>query len=181
VAGGLGVLVVLSAVPTVWKLAVAGAGLDAPASVPAEPVALVFGAKVNGHTPTPFLANRLNLAIDLYRRHKVRQVLLSGARTGPDHDEPDAMRDYLLARGVAASDIGTDYAGFDTLATRVRARQVFHVERAIVLTQTFHLARATALCRANGIDAYGIGDDSGSTDVPHTLWGCFRLVNQRLC
>ncbi|NUR85823.1 MAG: DUF218 domain-containing protein [Nonomuraea sp.] len=128
--------------------------------VPALGTALVLGARVNGEVPTPMLARRLDIAAELYRAGKVRAVLLSGDNSRKDYDEPTVMRDYLTARGVPARALVLDYAGFDTWDSCVRARQVFGATRLTVVTQQFHLPRAVTLCRAAGLETYGVGDDS---------------------
>ncbi|WP_232326084.1 SanA/YdcF family protein [Microbispora sp. ATCC PTA-5024] len=130
------------------------------AQVPAMPAALVLGAGLTGDRPSTLLRGRLDLAAGLYRAGRVRALLLSGDNSRSQYDEPTAMRDYLVARGVPAGRIALDYAGFDTWDSCVRARRIFGASRLVVVTQAFHLPRAVALCRAAGIDAYGVGDDS---------------------
>ncbi len=132
------------------------------AAVPHAPVALVLGAGLHANQPTLMLARRLDLAAELYRAGRVRVLLLSGDNGRVGYDEPTAMRDYLVARGVPAERIVLDYAGFDTWDSCVRARKVFGVGRLTVVTQDFHLPRAVALCRNAGIDAFGVGDESMS-------------------
>jgi vancomycin permeability regulator SanA len=168
------VLVVLASVPTVWERVVAAPYLRDPATVPNLPVALVFGARVNGDKPTAFLASRLDMAVRLYTRHKVERILVSGSDDGHGYNEPDVMRAYLVAQGVPASRIVTDHAGFDTWESCARARRVFGVDRAILVTQAFHIPRAVAVCRANGVDGYGVGIPSLSVGVGSTVYGYFR-------
>lgn len=126
-----------------------------------KPVAIVFGAGVwsNGK-PMPFLAARLNLAKELYQSGKVRAILVSGDNRYANYNEPDAMRNYLIAAGIPAQKVVADYAGFDTYATCVRAKRIFGVSQALLATQSYHLPRALALCRAVGVDAWGVGDDT---------------------
>jgi vancomycin permeability regulator SanA len=171
---GLALLAALATVPTIWTRSVAGPYLRDPASVPNVPVALVFGAQVDGDRPSAFLASRLDAAVDLYARHKVERILVSGNDDGRGYDEPGVMRAYLVAHGVPASRVITDHAGFDTWDSCVRARRVFGVDRAILVTQVFHVSRAVAVCRANGVDGYGVGVGSMSVGVPSTLYGYFR-------
>jgi vancomycin permeability regulator SanA len=171
---GFVLLVVLATVPTVWERSVAGPYLRDPASVPAVPVALVFGARVVGNRPTAFLVSRLDAAVSLYARHKVEVILVSGNDNGRGYDEPDVMRRYLVAHGVPARQVVVDHAGFDTWDTCVRARTVFGVDRAILVTQAFHVARAVALCRANGVTGYGVGIGSASVGMESTVYGYFR-------
>jgi len=121
----------------------------------------VLGTQVEADgSPAPFLAARLALAQLLYTTGKVKVLLVSGDNSRPDYDEPDAMRSWLVNHGVPAGKVVRDYAGFDTYDSCARALRIFGVRRAIVVTQTFHLPRAVALCRHVGIDATGVGDDS---------------------
>ncbi|MER6948964.1 ElyC/SanA/YdcF family protein [Nonomuraea sp. NPDC000554] len=128
--------------------------------VPSSQAALVLGAGLFGGRPSPMLARRLDIAAQLYREGKVRALLLSGDNSRKDYDEPTAMRDYLLAKGVPGGVMVLDYAGFDTWDSCVRARRVFGAQRLTVVTQVFHLPRAVSLCRTAGLDAFGVGDDS---------------------
>ncbi len=129
--------------------------------VPARPVALVLGAQVFADgTPSPFLEARLAMARDLFKAGKVRAVLVSGDNMNYDYNEPDAMRAWLIAQGVPARKVVADYAGFDTSDSCQRAHRIFGATALIVLTQSYHIRRAVALCRDAGIDAVGVGDDS---------------------
>ena len=130
------------------------------AEVPAAPVALVLGARVfPDGTPSPFLAARLDLAHRLYRAGKVRVVLVSGDNMAEEYNEPDAMRTYLINAGMPTEAVVADHAGFDTYDSCARALRVFGIEQLIVVTQSYHLPRAVATCRALGIDATGVGDN----------------------
>ncbi|MEU6742914.1 SanA/YdcF family protein [Streptosporangium sandarakinum] len=160
-------LSVLALAPMTWAWlassghrAVADTSPGWPSAVPRAPVALVLGARVNGRTPTPMLARRLDVSAELYRAGRVRAILLSGDNGRPGYDEPTVMRDYLLARGVPGRALVLDHAGFDTWDSCVRAREVFGATRVTVVSQVFHLPRAVALCRAAGLSAFGVGDDS---------------------
>jgi vancomycin permeability regulator SanA len=124
--------------------------------VPHRPVAVVLGAGVVGTDPTPTLASRLDGAIELYRTGKVEHLLMSGDNSRPEYDEVTAMRDYAIGRGVPGGAITRDYAGFDTYDTCVRAREIFGVTGAVMVTQDFHIARAIWTCRELGIDAVGL-------------------------
>jgi vancomycin permeability regulator SanA len=111
-------------------------------------------------TPSPFLAGRLELARRLFDAGKVRAILVSGDNMNADYNEPDGMRRWLVDRGVPAGKVVLDYAGFDTYDSCARAKRIFGVDRATVVTQSFHLPRAVSLCRHLGIDANGVGDDT---------------------
>jgi vancomycin permeability regulator SanA len=131
------------------------------ARVPPAPVALVLGAQVYpSGTPSPFLAGRLDLAKRLYDAGLVKVILVSGDNGAREYNEPDAMRRYLVDAGVPADKVVADYAGFDTYDSCSRAQRIFGVDRLTVVTQGYHLPRAVATCRALGLDADGVGDES---------------------
>ncbi|MFE3325011.1 vancomycin high temperature exclusion protein [Streptomyces sp. NPDC059176] len=153
---------VLALTPATWTHAVADGRLRTTADAPAHDVAVVFGAGLWNGRPTPYLAHRLDAAAELYRTGKVKVVLVTGDNSRAEYDEPDAMRAYLIRRGVPDARIVSDYAGFDTWDSCVRAKQIFGVDRAVLVTQGFHIRRAVALCNEAGVDSYGIG-----VDEPH--------------
>ncbi|GAA5191080.1 ElyC/SanA/YdcF family protein [Rugosimonospora acidiphila] len=162
---GAAAVVVLGMVATVasvaWVRAGARGHIFDKADVPAAPVALVLGAQVDADgKPSPFLAARLELARELFVAGKVKVILVSGDHMHWDYDEPDAMRDWLLAHGVPDGKIVRDYAGFDTYDSCARAKRIFGVTRATVVTQTYHVPRAVTLCRRLGLDVNGVGDDT---------------------
>jgi SanA protein len=123
-------------------------------------VALVLGAYVEpGGRMSQMLADRVRGAVDLWRAGKVRKILVSGDHTKWSYDEPDTMRRALQADGVPAWDIFTDHDGIDTWYSMVRARRVFGVRSAIVVTQGFHMPRALYLASAAGLQAHGFVTD----------------------
>ncbi|WP_184957282.1 SanA/YdcF family protein [Paractinoplanes abujensis] len=155
----LGVLA--SAGGELWTRGSARGHVYSEAGVPAAPVAIVLGAQVyDDGSPSPFLAARLDIAKRLLDAGKVRAILVSGDHSRWEYDEPGSSEVYLVARGVPASRIALDYAGFDTYDSCARAKRIFGVGEAIVVTQTYHIDRAVALCRTLGIEATGVGDDS---------------------
>ncbi len=128
--------------------------------VPHAEVAIVPGALVDTHgRMSAMLADRVHRAAALWRAGKVRRVLVSGDHHTWSYDEPDTMREALEREGVPAGVIFTDHAGFDTWATMVRARQVFGVRSAVVVTQGFHMPRALYLAREAGLHATGLTAD----------------------
>ena len=129
--------------------------------VPAAPVGLVLGAQVYpSGMPSRFLRARLDLAEVLLHRGIVDRLLLSGDAHAPEYDEPAAMRTYLLAAGVADDRLILDPYGVDTYDSCVRARDVYGVDRVVVITQDYHLPRAVGTARLVGLDAVGVGDRS---------------------
>jgi SanA protein len=130
------------------------------AGVPHAQVAIVPGALVqpNGKM-SAMLADRVRQADALWKAGKVDRILVSGDHHTWAYDEPDTMRKALVADGVPGRVIFEDHAGFDTWATMVRARSIFGVTDAIVVTQGFHMPRALYLADAAGIDATGLTAD----------------------
>jgi len=125
--------------------------------VPSAPVALVFGAGLaSGGEPSKMLAERVSTAIHLYRTGKVEKLLLSGDNTARYHDETRAMRRYAIERGLAPEALLRDFGGISTYDSCYRAKQMFGVNKAILVTQAFHLPRALFIANSLGIDAYGI-------------------------
>ncbi|HML40162.1 MAG TPA: ElyC/SanA/YdcF family protein [Bellilinea sp.] len=129
-------------------------------SVEPAPVAIVFGAGLTrSGEPTPVLRDRVQTAADLYFAGKVEKLLMSGDNRTLDYNEPGAMRDYAIGLGVPEEDIILDYAGRRTYDTCYRARHIFGVEQAILVTQNFHLPRALFTCSAFGIQSSGVSAD----------------------
>ena len=123
-------------------------------SAPTTPVALILGAEVySDGRPSPALANRLDVGIELLRLGRVRTLLMSG---GNGTFEIGAMRAYAVAHGVTADAILLDAGGERTLASCVQARDAFEARRLIVVSQEEHMARAVYTCRRIGIDADGV-------------------------
>jgi vancomycin permeability regulator SanA len=137
------------------------------AQTPPRRVALVFGAGIlPDGAPSPMLADRVDAAIGLYRLRKVRKLLFSGDHSRPEYDEVGSMLKYAVDRGVPRSDITLDYAGFDTYDSCYRARGIFGVTSAVLVTQRYHLPRAVYDCTRLGIDSVGVGTpDWGSYDT----------------
>ncbi|WP_243858988.1 ElyC/SanA/YdcF family protein [Actinomyces sp. ZJ308] len=129
------------------------------------PVAIVLGAAVHADgQPSPWLAYRLDVAADLYTSGRVEAILVSGDNRRVGYDEPTVMRGYLTSKGIPGEAIALDYAGFDTYDTCVRARRIFGIERALLVTQDFHEPRAVAICRAVGVNVEGVGDSRARRD-----------------
>ncbi|WP_413757108.1 vancomycin high temperature exclusion protein [Streptomyces sp. MMBL 11-3] len=157
---------VLGLLPATWMYTAPGDRLRTAADVPRTDVAVVFGAGLWQGEPSPYLAHRLDAAAELYRSGRVRVVLVTGDNSREDYDEPDAMRTYLTEHGVPDGRIVSDYAGFDTWDSCVRAKKIFGVDEAVLISQGFHIRRAVALCQEAGVESYGVGVD----DVHDVTW-----------
>src|SRR5579871_5030024 len=128
-------------------------------AVPDRPVAIAFGAEIIGDMPSAMLADRVKMAADLYLAGKVKALLFSGDNSTLDHNEPEVMREYALSLGVPDSAIVLDYAGFRTYDSCYRARDIFKVDSAILVSQRFHLDRALLICNQLGIESVGVAAD----------------------
>jgi len=130
------------------------------AEVPLAPAAIVFGA---GYWPSgrlsDALADRMETAIALYQAGKVRKLLLTGDNRFVDYNEPARMAEYAQARGVPAEDLVLDYAGRRTYDSCYRAKAIFGLERAVLVTQAFHLPRAVYTCDRLGLEVTGVVAD----------------------
>ncbi len=98
---------------------------------------------------------RMNAAAELYESGKVQYILVSGDNRKKNYNEPVAMQNALIERGVPEDRIVLDYAGFRTLDSMVRARAVFGQSKFVVVSQKFHNERAVFIARSKGIEAFG--------------------------
>lgn len=131
------------------------------ADAPEMPVAIVFGAGLSRDgTPSPVLRDRVETAAALYFKGKVKKLLMSGDNRFVDYNEPGAMRQYALDLGVPGEDIVLDYAGRRTYDTCYRAKAIFGITNALLVTQPFHLPRALYLCNQLGVKAVGVPADN---------------------
>ncbi len=147
-----------------------------PARVPVRDVAIVFGAGVwEDGTATPVLADRVRAGVGLYKLGRVRKLLMTGDSCRPDYSEVLAMQRCALELGMPAEDILLDGAGLNTYDSCYRARAVFGVRRAVLVTQRYHLPRAVYIGCRLGLDAVGLGTpDWGRLSSDSMLWYCVR-------
>lgn len=124
---------------------------------PTKRVAIVFGAGLRyDGSPSPVLEDRVATAAGLYFSGKVEKLLMSGDNRFVDYNEPGAMLNYALELGVPRQDIVLDYAGRRTYDTCYRARFIFGVTQALLVTQEFHLPRAVFTCNSLGLPSEGV-------------------------
>jgi SanA protein len=154
------VLVLLVAAANVFVFLEGDDSTSSIADVPKAEVAIVPGALVqpNGRMSV-MLGDRVKDAARLWHAGRVEKILVSGDHGQWVYDEPDTMREALVRHGVTPRDIFEDHAGFDTWQTMERARSIFGVDHAVVVTQDFHMPRALFLAEQAGIDATGLVSD----------------------
>lgn len=129
-------------------------------TAPSLPAAIVFGAGLTRDgRPTTVLADRVRTAVELYRSGKVERILMSGSVRPGGYHEPEAMRRLALSLGVPAEALLLDIGGTRTYATCLRAKELFGIDSALLVSQAFHLPRALVTCQALGVQAYGVAAD----------------------
>ena len=121
-------------------------------------IVLGAGLKPDG-TPNHMLRDRLDLAVNLYEAGICKKLLLTGDHGTNSYDEVNAMKNYVLSKGVPAEQVFLDHAGFSTYDSMYRAKEIFCVEKAIVITQKYHLYRAVYIGDRLGMEVYGINSD----------------------
>lgn len=121
---------------------------------------LIFGCRVyaDGRI-SAMLRDRLDTGLQLYRAGAAPKILVSGDHKAADYDEVNAMKAYLVERGVPSEDVFMDHAGFSTYESVYRARAVFEAEKVLLVTQEYHLYRALYAANALGLDARGVSAD----------------------
>lgn len=126
---------------------------------------VVLGASVFADgTPSDILADRLEVACDLYKAGAARSIIVSGDNRDAHYNESDAMKDYCVSLGVPAEAVYVDHAGYDTYSSMYRAHYVYGAQSVIVVTQAYHLYRALASAQGLGMDALGVAADKGTYD-----------------
>ena len=118
--------------------------------------AIVFGAGVYGTTPSDMLKDRLNTCIELYNAKVINKKIMSGDHGKKYYDEVTVMKNYAISKGIPSEDIFMDHAGFSTYETMYRAKEVFNVRKAILVTQEYHLYRALYIGKQLGIESCGV-------------------------
>lgn len=132
-------------------------------SLPQRQVALVLGCSptLGPKQVNQFFVNRMQAAADVYHAHKANYLLVSGDNRTKDYDEPTAMKNALVRLGVPEDHIVLDYAGFSTLDSVVRAKEVFGLSQFCIISQRDHAMRAVFIAHRYNLDVVGYA----ATDV----------------
>lgn len=131
-------------------------------SVEKQQFAIVFGASVdqNGN-PSKMLEDRVNKAVELYKQGVVQRILISGKDSYVNFSEVEVMKEILLRNNIPDFVIIEDNKSQRTYDTCYRAKKVFNLNKAILITQNFHLPRALYICNSLGVNSVGVPADSG--------------------
>ena len=113
---------------------------------------IVLGAGIKNNRPSPMLEDRLTTAIELYNKGRSNKILVSGDHENDDYDEVTVMKNYLLDKGIPIDDIYIDSLGLSTYDSIYRAKEVYNINSAIVVTQKYHLY-------SMNLDYYGVSSD----------------------
>lgn len=146
------------------------------ANAPDTRVGIVFGSSLDsdGSKPDQILQDRLDSAYELYKLGKIQKIIVSGDNSSPGYNEPIIMNKYLVEQGIPEFDITQDLGGESTYHTCFRAKEVYGVSKALLITQEFHLPRAIYLCENFGIESYGASADKSVYD--NLFYNRFREI-----
>lgn len=141
-----------------------------PTEIDAPKPTLVLGTSKmlsSGAGENLYYTYRINTAVELWAQGKVDYFIISGDGTGEGHqDDYDEIRDMtndLVARGVPQEKIKQDTAGYRTLDSMLRIRQLFCTKELVIVSQNFHVARAIVLAGFYGIKAIGMPSAGSET------------------
>lgn len=129
-------------------------------------VGIVFGSGItNDGKPYKELASRLDIAHGALKNGVVEKLILSGDNRFNNYNEPDAMINYLVDKGVDKNLLQPDYAGRSTYESCERASKIFGIKQAILFSAKSHLPRAIFTCRSFGIESFGIGSNKEANNA----------------
>ena len=117
---------------------------------------LVLGAGVYGNKPRPMLEDRILTGIELYNNGVAKKIIMSGDHGQEDYDEVNVMKSYAIDEGINSRDIFMDHAGFSTYDRIYRLKEIFEVDKVVIVTQEYHLYRALYIAKELEIEAYGV-------------------------
>ncbi len=164
----MGILVLLIAVLVLHRIVelnARGKTFTNPQKIPKNKVGLLLGTSktlANG-TLNGYYVNRINAAVALFKAKKIDFILISGDNSRETYDEPSDFKNDLIAKGIPAEKIVLDYAGFRTLDSVVRAKEIFGQLSITIISQEFHNERAVFLAENYGIKAIGYNAKDVST------------------
>ena len=143
-----------------YTLKVGERGLVLADSAPKSDCIVVLGCGVYADkTPSPMLADRLKVGIELYKKGAAPKIIMSGDHGRENYDEVNVMKQYAIEAGVPSEDIFMDHAGFSTYESIYRAKEIFCAEKIIIVSQEYHLSRALVIAKELELEAVGVSAD----------------------
>jgi SanA protein len=148
--------------------------------VPFCKTALLLGTnpKTRGNRLNLFFQFRMEAIAKLYKAGKIKYVIVSGDNSRSKYNETDEMRAYLVGLGMPDSVIYSDFAGFRTLDSVVRCKEIFGQDSIMIVSQLFHNERAVYL--ANKFDMYAVGFNAKSPMARYSIKTYVREYFARL-
>ncbi len=136
---------------------------------------LVLGAGVWGDGPSHLLEERLNKGIEIYNTGCTNRILMTGDHGREEYDEVNVMKNFAIEKGAVSEEVFMDHAGFSTYESMYRAKEVFQVEKVVIVTQKYHLYRSVYNARKLGLEAYGVpADGQYNFSLPVRTYNNFR-------
>jgi SanA protein len=137
-------------------------------AIPARDIGLVLGTSehLSGGGPNPYFKNRIDAAAELFKKGKIRHLIVSGDNREHNYNEPADMRRALVARGVPDRAITSDFAGLRTFDSVVRAKEIFGVEKLTIISQRAHDERALLIAGHYDIDAIAFAAKDATKEIP---------------
>jgi SanA protein len=126
-------------------------------ALPTQKACLVLGASkyVSSGAENSFYRNRMAAAKQMFDAGKCAKIVVSGDNRRSDYNEPEDMKQSLVALGVPQDRIHCDYAGGRTLDSVLRFKHIFGQASGIVVSQAFHNERAIYIGQAHGMALVG--------------------------
>lgn len=138
-------------------------------------VAVVFGAGIRmNREPSKVLRLRLETARQMYLQGKISKIVVTGDNSAENYNEPMVMKNYLLQNGVNSEDIIADFGGRRTIDSCYRLKNFFNLEKAYLITQSFHTARANYLCQSFGMQTRIV--EAPKNNQQTTIYGILREI-----
>ena len=137
------------------------------AQIPSNHVGLILGANkyVSNGSINLYYKYRLNAAIQLYNAQKIKYIIISGDNSSKNYNEPNMFKADLVKNGIPEAHIYLDFAGFRTLDSIVRVKEIFGQESVTIISQKFHNQRAIFLAKHFNIDAIAFNAKDVSSSI----------------
>ena len=120
---------------------------------------LILGAGIWGNKPSYMLEDRLLEGVNLYNRKIAQKIIVSGDHGRQEYNEVQVMKDFLIKKGIPSKDIFMDHAGFSSYDSIYRAKEIFKVNKLVIITQKYHLYRSLHIAKKLNLKAYGVKSD----------------------
>jgi len=146
--------------------------------IPKKKVGLLLGTSeyVSKGNKNIYFVNRIKATVDLYKNNKIEKIIVSGDNSEIYYNEPKSMQTALVEAGVLEEDIFLDYAGFRTLDSVIRVKEIFGQDDLIVISQEFHIRRAIYIAKFEDIKMIGYVAEGSNVDYKMKFREVFSRV-----